>query len=159
MNTAMIYVWSIYTQINTALWSQNTVTRHLVIWACSDYPGWCKIRHAKRFMSIITQPPPFLLHYSRQPRGVEIICYKCWASVADGGPTLSQSSLKASCLRSYPSHICKCTDAWSSLIPSPSGCPRFNGYVTHSHRDLKGPLGMRHFHCCQFWKFNLYEAI
>ena len=24
---------------------------------------------------------------------------------------------------------------------------------------LKGPLGMRHFQCCQFWKFNLYEAI
>ena len=24
---------------------------------------------------------------------------------------------------------------------------------------LKGPLGMRHFQCCQFWKFSLYEAI
>ena len=23
--------------------------------------------------------------------------------------------------------------------------------------NLKGPLGMRHFQCCQFWKFNLYE--
>ena len=24
---------------------------------------------------------------------------------------------------------------------------------------LKGPLGMRHFQFCQFWKFNLDEAI
>ena len=24
---------------------------------------------------------------------------------------------------------------------------------------LKGPLGMRHYQYCQFWKFNLYEAI
>ena len=24
---------------------------------------------------------------------------------------------------------------------------------------LKGPLGMRHFQCFQFWKFNLYEAL
>ena len=24
---------------------------------------------------------------------------------------------------------------------------------------LKGPLGMRHFQCCQFWKFNLNKAI
>ena len=30
-------------------------------------------------------------------------------------------------------------------------------YYIHSH--LKGPLGMRHFQCCQFYKCNLYEAI
>ena len=28
-----------------------------------------------------------------------------------------------------------------------------------SNNSLKGPLGMRHFQCCQFWKSNLYEAI
>ena len=58
---------------------------------------------------------------------------------------------------------------WYSIKPTESEVNVFTGHTECAsiwqkkylsiQKYLKGPLGMRQFQCCQFWKFNLYEAI
>ena len=50
---------------------------------------------------------------------------------------------------------CKVLTRWFKSLTD----NRSSKYLYKKVIHLKGPLAMRHFQCCQFWKFNLYEAI
>ena len=58
---------------------------------------------------------------SQQTREIETLLVQCWASVVDGGPTLSQQCLNVSCLLGSRSLFIACRLRIASIFPTLRG--------------------------------------
>ena len=55
-------------------------------------------KSARALLSVLVFIVERFSEHSQQTRGIEPILFYCWASVVDGGPTVKQHRLNASCL-------------------------------------------------------------